>query len=202
MKIRFAGVAILIAACSIVGWGKKTTDHAQIICDDVMLSDLGAYEIVDGPYYAVFQEVATAFELAQLPHLYLHNNPNPEFDSAFYVIGSLAFDGKGKILISENFLRQVGYGLPLRGVIAHEMAHLVVDTVKGGHCRPAAERHPIDELAADKLAVSKVGFTAVEAALFKVEQMTDFPGEVRWRLRSIAGGEYRKYFQRRRSAVQ
>lgn len=190
MKIRLVlGVFLVVATGPFFGSGQTTisnNDHArsqiQSACEEKLLSDIGAKEILSGDHYETLRNVATAFGLARVPRLYFFEGGG----NSYYIAGSLALDGRGKILMSKRFVDLLGEEPAFKGVVAHEIAHLVVDIHGDTGCDQWVMRDPKVEEAADALAVAKVGSGPVRAFLSRVEAITGTTGgETGSRLRII-----------------
>jgi Zn-dependent protease with chaperone function len=167
-RLAFVGIALL--AISLAGQTTLAGDtHSlrhQVACEKKMLRSSGAKEILQGPEYEMFLNVATAFGRGNPPRLYFVRGGG----NAVYVAGSVV-DGRGKILISQTFVELMGNTSALEGVVAHEMAHLALDGGEVG-CDDWVMRNQESEMEADALAASKVGFDPVRAFLFRVEELT------------------------------
>jgi len=139
----------------------------QVACEKRILRGSRAKEILKGPEYEMFLDVATAFGRNNPPRLYFV----PGSGNAVYVAGSVV-DGRGKILMSQTFVRLMGNTLALKGIMAHEMAHLVLDVQDTTGCDQWIFRDLETEKAADALAASKVGFDPIRAFFLRVEELT------------------------------
>jgi hypothetical protein len=142
--------------------------NKQVACEKKLLRDSGAEEIVNGPEYEIFLYVAAAFKRANPPRLYFV----PGGGNSVYVAGSVVADGRGKILMSRIFVRLMGNTPALKGIMAHEMAHLVADVHGATSCDQWVVRDPEAEEAADALAAHTVGFGPVRAFLLRVKEFT------------------------------
>ena len=142
----------------------------QVVCESNVLGGLSAKEILNGPEYEMFLGVVTAFGRNRntSPRLYFVPGPG----NSFYIPGSVFVDGRGKILMSRTFVSLMGDTPALKGVMAHEMAHLAVDTWGNKRCALKAYGDPREEQAADALAAHKVGFDPVRAFFLRIEEVT------------------------------
>jgi hypothetical protein len=167
--------------------------QAQSACEDELLRDSGAKEVLNGDEYVALQSVAAAFDLSRLPRLYFFEGDG----NSYYIAGSLSLDGKGKILVSRKYADLIGGGLAFKGIMAHEIAHLVVDVHGDTSCDQWVMRDPKVEMAADALAATKVGFDPLKAWLTRVEKVTEATGgEIESRLRALEKLEAQKSGQR------
>jgi hypothetical protein len=166
---------MLVAAMSArIFWGQgdlfaqtSRVPLTQDACEAGILQNLQAKEIVMGPDYQVLQEVASAFELHDVPRLYV-------FDGSFgiyYIVGSAPHDGKGKVLISRTLALGMRDSPALKGAIAHEMAHLVEDVKHPTNCNDYVYSQFEKEAAADALAASKVGFAPLKSFLTRAMEL-------------------------------
>lgn len=201
MKIRLVvGMMLAIAASSLLGSGQASANgndrarmQAQAVCEEKLLRDAGAKEVLSGGEYAVLRSVAKAFELDRAPRLYFFSGGG----NSYYIAGSLSLDGRGKILISRKFADLIGGGSAFEGVVAHETAHLVVDVRGDTSCDDWVMRDPKVEEAADALAAAKVGFGPLMAFLSRVEKVTGTTsGETESRLQALKKLEAQKKRQR------
>jgi hypothetical protein len=201
MKIRLmVGMMLAIAASSLLGSGQAPANgddrarmQAQATCEEKLLHDAGAKEVLSGDEYVILQGVAKAFELDRAPRLYFFSGGG----NSYYIAGSLSLDGRGKILISREFADLIGGGSAFEGVLAHETAHLVVDVHGDTSCDAWVMRDPKVEEAADALAATKVGFGPLTAFLMRVEKMTGTTGgETGSRLQALEKLEAQKKRQR------
>jgi hypothetical protein len=94
--------------------------------------------------------VASAFGRKDIPLFYIAEDGN----NAVYIAGSSSVDGKGKILISRRFVKLLENTLALKGILAHEMAHLVSDNGDCG-CDRWIMRDPMQEEGADRNSSSR-----------------------------------------------
>jgi len=163
--------------------------QAQSFCEENLLRDAGAKEVLSGSEYETLQSVATAFGLNRTPRLYFFDGGG----NSYYIAGSLSLDGRGKILMSKSFVDLLGGGLAFRGVVAHETAHLAVDVHGDTGCDQWVMRDPKVEEATDALAAAKVGFGPLKAFLGRVEKMTEtMGGETGLRLQALEKLESQK----------
>jgi hypothetical protein len=194
------GVTLVVVMSSLFGAGQTPANNndrgrmqAQFACEDQLLRDAGAKEVLDGDEYEILQSVATAFGLNRAPRLYFFEGGS----NSYYIAGSFSLDGRGKILISRKFADLIGGGLAFKGVVAHETAHLVVDVHGDTGCDQWVMRDPKIEKAADALAATKVGFGPLKAFLMRVEKMTGTTsGETESRLQALEKLEAQKNGQR------
>jgi hypothetical protein len=182
----FAGMALLAsilrgqAISPVDNYGSPLRRNTQITCENRMLRDLSAKEVVKGPEYEMFLKVVAAFGRDRPPRLYVI----PGEGNAAYLAGSVG-DGKGKILVSQVFAGLMGHTQAFTGIMAHEMAHLVLDIQNVSSCEEWIFRNPEIERAADALAARKVGFNPVRAFLIRIEELTGAKGELVSRLQAL-----------------
>jgi Zn-dependent protease with chaperone function len=131
-----------------------------------MLGKMGAREVFSGRSYKVLTEIARAYGRA-IPHIYVV----PGSLNMAYIAGSIAVDGRGKILVGQQALNLLD-PTALRGFLAHEMAHLVSDRAAQG-CNDYILRDPQMEADADALAARTVGKQPVKAFLARVLELTE-----------------------------
>jgi hypothetical protein len=166
MKLGFVGIALL-AGSFLLGQEPLATDHnrarIQIKCEKKMLRGLEAKEIRSGADYEIFRGVIAAFGLRDSPRFYFF----PGYGSTRYITGSVFFDGRGKILMSQEFAKVLG-DEALAGVMAHEVAHLVADD-GATSCVQKSMHDLAEEETADILAARKVGFGPVKIFLERVQ---------------------------------
>jgi hypothetical protein len=194
------GIMLAVVMSSPFGPGQTPANNndrgrmqAQSACENKLLRDAEAKEVLSGDKYKTLQSVAMAFGLNRAPHLYLFEGGG----NSYYIAGSLSLDGRGKILISRKFADLIGDGLAFKGVVAHETAHLVVDVHGDTGCDQWVMRDPKIEEAADALAAAKVGFGPLKAFLMRVEKMTGTSGgETESRLQALEKLEAQKNGQR------
>jgi hypothetical protein len=180
-------VTLTIAMSSLSGLGQMLTDNsalsharAQSACEEKLLLDSGAKEVLSGGEYITLRDVAKAFRLKSKPRLYFFAGGG----NSYYIAGSLSLDGRGKILMSKNFVELLGGGLAFKGGVAHEIAHLVVDVHGDTSCDQWVMRDPKIEEAADALAATKVGFGPLKVFLSRgMAGITG--GETEARLRAL-----------------
>ncbi len=149
----------------------------QAECEKKILQDFKAEEVLRGPEYEILLTVATAFGFGRgsVPRLYFI----PGDGNAAYIVGSVISDGRGKILMSLAFAKFIGNTSALKGVLAHEVAHSVLDKGEAG-CNDWITLDIEIEKAADVLAASKVGFDAVRDSLLKEIELRG--GSVGWEI--------------------
>jgi hypothetical protein len=140
--------------------------QAQSACEAEMLAKTDAREIVSGKSYDVLIGIARAYR-RPIPHIYIL----PGSWNMAYIAGSIAVDGRGKILIGQR-ATQLFNGLAFKGFLGHEMAHLVSDTGARG-CNDYVLRDPQIEADADALATRTLGKRPVEAFLERVLSLTE-----------------------------
>ena len=138
---------------------------AQVNCENRFFRAARAKEITGGPEYQVMLRVASAFGRRDIPHFYIAEEGN----NAVYLAGSSSVDGKGKILISQRFVKLLANALALEGILAHEMAHLVSDDGTYG-CEKWIMRDPRQEEIADALAASIVGYSPLRAFFLRIKE--------------------------------
>jgi Zn-dependent protease with chaperone function len=138
---------------------------SQIHCENRLFSAARAKEITGGPEYQVLLRVASAFGRRDIPHFYIAEEGN----NAAYIAGSVSVDGKGKIVISQRFLKLLANALALEGIIAHEMAHLISDDGACG-CDQWVMRDPSQEKVADALAAKAVGYHPLRALFLRIKE--------------------------------
>jgi hypothetical protein len=168
----FAGI-LLLAAVSVAEQpsplGSNGTPSngriAQVNCENRFFRAAQAKEITGGPEYQVMLRVASAFGRSDVPHFYIAEEGN----NAVYLAGSSLVDGKGKIVISQRFVKLLANTLALEGVLAHEMAHLVSDDGTYG-CDQWIMRDPRREENADALAASTVGYSPLRAFFLRIKK--------------------------------
>lgn len=186
MNIHFVGITLLASIClppeqTAFAAGNNRLLLQQTSCEDGLIRDSGAKEIVKGPEYATFQEVAAAFGRYKTPRLYFV----PGGGNAAYIARSAILDGKGKILMSQLFVRLMGNTPALKGIMAHEMAHLALDKGEVG-CDDRIMRDPKTEETADAEAASKVGFEPLRSFLIRSRELTgEGNAEITLRLRAL-----------------
>ena len=171
-RLAFVGILFLTSSLSAQpvfsreGVGAKISLRRQTDCENEFIREARAEEILAGPPYRTLVEVAAAFGRKAVPRLYFV----PGDGNAVYVGGSVYVDGRGKILISETYLRFLGDTMALKGILAHETAHLVKDNGAVG-CYEWVLRDPEQEKAADALAARMVGYEAVRAFLLRTDEL-------------------------------
>lgn len=139
--------------------------RAQTACETELLQQIGAREIVSGKAYDVLSEVARAYGRVT-PHVYV----SPGALNSVYVAGSIAVDGRGKIVIGQQAIERFDT-FSLRGFFGHEMAHVVSDDAAQG-CNDYILRDPQMEADADALAARTIGKGPVKAFLQRVLVLT------------------------------
>ena len=139
--------------------------RAQTACETELLQQIGAREIVSGKAYDVLSEVARAYGRVT-PHVYV----SPWALNSVYVAGSIAVDGRGKIVIGQQAIERFDT-FSLRGFFGHEMAHVVSDDAAQG-CNDYILRDPQMEADADALAARTIGKGPVKAFLQRVLVLT------------------------------
>lgn len=199
MKFHFLISAVLLAVSSLFAQESSANNHnyartqTQSACENKMLRDLGAKEVLNGNEYKIFLDVVAAFGLNNAPRLYFF----PGDGNAYYIAGSVFLDGKGKIIMSQKFVKFMGGAPALKGIMAHEMAHLVADVRGVTGCDQWVLRDSKIEEAADVLAANKVGFNPLRAFLLKVKSLSGGAnGEAASRLRALERFEMQKNRQR------
>jgi hypothetical protein len=111
----------------------------QVACENELISESGAKEVLNGPAYEIFLRVVTAFGRNAPPRLYFVPGPG----NSVYIAGSVFVDGRGKILMSQTFMSLMGNTPALIGIMAHEMAHLAADVRGGVNCDSKFLRDPL-----------------------------------------------------------
>lgn len=144
----------------------QTASKRQSSCEKQLLRDSQAVEIFQGPEYNIFLEVSAAYGRLQPPRLYFV----PGGNNAAYIAGSVS-DGRGKIVMSVTFVQMMGSELALKGIMAHEMGHLILDILGKTACDDWMMRDPQAEKAADAIASQKVGLDAIRAFLSRVKDI-------------------------------
>jgi hypothetical protein len=139
--------------------------QAQTACETKMLREMGAREVFSGKAYEVLTEVAQAY-VRVTPHIYIF----PRSLNSVYIAGSTAVDGRGKIVVGQQAVRQFD-AFSLEGFLGHEMAHVVSDSAAQG-CNDLIFRNPQMEADADALAARTIGTEPVEAFLQRVLALT------------------------------
>ncbi|MGB7957427.1 MAG: M48 family metalloprotease [Minisyncoccia bacterium] len=156
--------------------------NKQISCEEKLLRSMKTKEIQKGSEYRALLDVAVAFDLDNPPRLYLSSRRG----NASYLAGSVRNDGRGKIVVSREFAKRTRNTLALKGILAHEMAHLVSDVHGDESCVDWLMRDPKTEMAADALAAKKVGAGTVKAFLVKLEELTEaMSGDMAMRIRAL-----------------
>jgi Zn-dependent protease with chaperone function len=169
----FAGILLLAASVSLARQPHLLANNdvhsngltAQENCENKLFSAARAKETTGGPEYQVLLQVASAFGRRDIPHFYIAEEGN----NAAYIAGSFPVDGKGKIVISQRFIKLLANTLALEGVLAHEMAHLVSDDGTCG-CDQWVMRDPTQEKAADALAAKTVGYSPIQAFFLRIKE--------------------------------
>jgi Zn-dependent protease with chaperone function len=139
--------------------------QAQTACEAKMLREMGAREVFSGKGYEVLTEVARAYGRLT-PHIYIF----PGSLNIFYIAGSSAADGRGKIIAGQQAIERFD-SFSLKGFLGHEMAHLVSDSTVQG-CNDYIIRDPLMEADADALAARMLGTEPVKAFLQRVLALT------------------------------
>ncbi len=139
--------------------------QAQTACETGMLREMGAREVFSGKGYRILAEVARAYGRA-IPHIYVF----PRSFNMFYIAGSTAVDGRGKIVVGQQAIEMFD-ALSVKGFLGHEMAHLVSDFAPEG-CTDYILRDPQMEADADTLAARKLGTGPLKAFLQRVLTLT------------------------------
>jgi hypothetical protein len=169
----FAGILLLMAGASFAGQLTPNTRTsvasdrlaAQVGCENRLFRAARAKETTSGPEHQVLLEVTSAFGRKEMPHLYIAEEGN----NAAYIAGSSLVDGKGKIIISRRFIKLLANKLALKGILAHEMGHLVSDEGACG-CDQWILRDPMQEIAIDALAAKTVGYSAIRAFFLRIKE--------------------------------
>src|SRR5215471_14136815 len=181
----FGGIILfgtVIASQQIVSAGDITSRfnvQAQTACETEMLGKTEAHELFSGKTYDVITEVARAYR-RPIPHIYTV----PGSWNMAYIAGSIAVDGRGKILIGQQAVERFDT-TALKGFLGHEMAHLVSDSVAEG-CSDYILRDPQMEADADSLAVRMLGRRPVKAFLEQALALTEGRSwEVKLRLEMV-----------------
>jgi len=176
MKIYLITASLILLAGSVFAQekGRSKIDNSpqdparmQAACENEILHDLKAKEVVASPENDMLAKITTAFGREQAPRLYLYHGEG----NSYYVAGSAALDGRGKIVMSRKFAGLMGNTPALEGALAHEMAHLVLNLQRGERCLDLITSNPKTEEEADALAASKVGFEPVKTWLFKMREL-------------------------------
>lgn len=171
-KICFAFVGITLLASSLSGKDRHPPSNhdAQSICENETIRNMGAKEILAGPEYEIFMSVVIAFGRDKAPRLYFFEGDEGTGNNAYYIAGSVILDGRGKILISRQFVEIMGITPALKGSMAHEMAHLIRNPATGERCTDWVYLNPQTEREADAIAAGKVGFQPLKAWLLRVSE--------------------------------
>jgi Zn-dependent protease with chaperone function len=140
--------------------------QAQTACETQMLGKVEAHELFSGKAYDVVTEVARAYH-RPIPHVYTV----PGSWNMAYIAGSIAVDGRGKILMGQQAIERFDT-TALKGFLGHEMAHLVSDSAMEG-CSDYILRDPQMEADADSLAVRMLGRRPVKAFLEQALALTE-----------------------------
>lgn len=163
--VLLAGILPAQARVHIAGVSSAFNLRSQTTCETEMLRKLGAREVFSGKGYTVLTEVAQAYGRTT-PHIYIF----PGSINIGYIAGSTAVDGRGKIVVGQQAIKQFD-GFSLEGFLGHEMAHLVSDSAALG-CNDYILRDPQLEGDADALAVRTLGTGPVKAFLQRVLALT------------------------------
>jgi Zn-dependent protease with chaperone function len=139
----------------------KFNVQRQTACETEMLDEIGAREVFSGKAYEVLTEIASAYGRA-IPHIYIF----PGSWNMFYIAASTAVDERGKIVVGQQAV-ELFNTIELRGLLGHEMAHLVSDNTAHG-CNDYVIRDPQVEADADALAARVLGKQPVKAFLERV----------------------------------
>jgi hypothetical protein len=139
--------------------------QAQTACETKILREMGAREVFSGKGYEVLTEVAQAYVRVP-PHIYIF----PGGWNSVYIAGSTAVDGRGKIVVGQQAIKQFD-AFSLKGFLGHEMAHVVSDSAAQG-CNDFIIRNTQMEADADALAARTLGTGPVEAFLQRVLALT------------------------------
>jgi hypothetical protein len=169
----FAGIQLLITSVLPAGQPSRFAINdahskglaAQVSCENRLFHAARAKETTSGPEHQVLLQVASAFGRKKIPHLYIAEEGN----NAAYIAGSSLVDGKGKIVISRSFIKLLANRLALKGILAHEMGHLVSDDGTCG-CDQWILRDPMQEKAVDALAAKTVGYSPVRALFLRIKE--------------------------------
>ncbi len=188
MKLRCVIGSALLALSALSLEQVSPADHShprlltQAACEQETLRAFGAEEVLSGSEYEIFLDVARAFGLTNTPRLYFF----PTEGNAYYIAGSVSQDGRGKIIMSRRLVELMGNPLAVKGVMAHEVAHLMIDIHGATSCNQRFLQDPETERAADALAASKVGFDSPKAFLLRVKELTgETKGEMASRFRAL-----------------
>ena len=138
----------------------------QTACETEMLNEIGAREVFSGKAYEVLTEIAPEYGRA-IPHIYI----SPGSWNMAYIAGSIAVDGRGKIVVGQQAIELFNI-IELSGFLGHEMAHLVSDNAAHG-CNDYIIRDPQIEADADALAARVLGMQPVKAFLERVLAVTE-----------------------------
>jgi len=170
---------LVFAAAVLVGgfiWGQRNllaqsspSALSQSVCEENILREFAAKEVTEGPEYQTFREVALAFGRNKMPKLYFFSEGAP----SYYIAGSASSDGRGKILVSRIDVGLMGNTPALKGMMAHEMAHLETDAKDPTGCDQDVFGGPEIEEAADALAARRVGFAPIKAFLVKMRELAE-----------------------------
>jgi hypothetical protein len=168
----FAGILLLASVSPAEPLGPPESNGtpsnglmAQVNCENRFFRAARAKEITGGREYQVMLRVASAFGRSDIPHFYIAEEGN----NAVYLAGSSSVDGRGKIIISQRFVKLLANMLALEGILAHEMAHLVRDDGTYG-CDQWIMRDPRQEEIADALAANTVGYSPLRAFFLRIKE--------------------------------
>jgi hypothetical protein len=171
MKIHLALIGIALLASSLSGKNHHPPPNhdsaQQSACESKLLRDMGAKEVLEGSEYETLANVVAAFGRDKTPRLYFFEGNG----NAYYIAGSAAQDGRGKILMSRAFAELMGNTLALKGVMAHEMGHLTLDVRGGKGCSDWIYSNSETEQEADAVGASKVGFEPLVAFLLRIREL-------------------------------